>query len=216
MALEELCHPSRDITRSANGLARGSGAFSCVAHGITGSLHRGVFLADGALLLPAGQRVAGELRILRSLFGLQIPNVGFIQRTFSLLRLLIGTQLVRMIGMFAHLQGGGIEPVALQPRAYRSIVILIGLRKLLVQLLMRRFYRTVNRMPETGGRLCLGFLKTETEFLFPGMGRRSIARLCCSCRRTRGNGHFPGGVCASGRASTLCCLFLLLGRLRGW
>ena len=94
----------------------------------------------------------------------------------------MGTQLVRMIGMFAHLQGGGADPVALQHRAYRSVVILIGLCKLLVQLIVRRFYRTLNRMSETGGRLRFGFLKPETEFLFPGMGRRSIGHRCCRLR----------------------------------
>ena len=213
MALEELRHPSRNVTRSANGLPRGGGAFPCIAYGIAGSLHRSVFFSDSALLLPAGQRVAGELRILRTLFGLQISDIGFIQRTFSLLRLLIGPQLVRVIGVFAHLQGGSAEPVALQHSACGSIVIFVGLRKLLVQLIVCRFYRTVNRMTETGGRLRLGFLKPEPEFLFPGMGRRSIARLCCRLwSRGCGRRRFPGGLW---RVSFLCCLFLLRRRLRG-
>ena len=159
MALENLCHPSRDVTRSANGLPRGSGAFSCIANGIADSLHRGIFLADGAFLLPAGERIAGKLRILRAMFGLQIPDVGFIQRTFSILRLLIGAQLVRVIGMFTHLQGRGAEPVALKHSAFGSIVIFVGLCQLLVQLIVYRFHRTLNRMPETGGRFCFGFLK---------------------------------------------------------
>ena len=159
MTLKNLRHPSRNVTRSANGLPRGSGAFSCIANGIAGSLHRGIFPADGTLLLPAGERIAGKLRILRAMFGLQIPDVGFIQRTFSILRLLIGAQLMCMISMFAHLQGGGTEPVALQHRAYRGVVIFIGLCKLLMQLIVCRFHRALNRMPETGGRFCFGFLK---------------------------------------------------------
>ena len=161
MALENLRHPSRDITRSANGLPRGSGALSCIAHGVSGSLHHGIFLADGALLLPAGEWIAGELRILRALFGLHITEIGLIQCALSLLRLFIGPQPVRMIGVLTHLQGGGAEPVALQHRTYRSVVILIGLCQLLVQLIMYRFYRTLNRMKETGGRLRFVFLKLE-------------------------------------------------------
>ena len=93
------------------------------------------------------------------MFGLQIPDVGFIQRTFSILRLLIGAQLVRVIGMFTHLQGRGAEPVALKHSAFGSIVIFVGLCQLLVQLIVYRFHRTLNRMPETGGRFCFGFLK---------------------------------------------------------
>ena len=193
MALENLCHPFRDVTRSANGLARGGSTFLRIAHGISGGLHRGIFLADGAFLLPAGERIAGEFRILHTMFGFQIPYVSFIRRTFSILRLLIGAQLVCMISMFAHLQGGGTEPVALQHRAYRGVVIFIGLCKLLMQLIVYRFHRTLNRMPETGGRFCFGFLKPEMDFLFPGMGRRSINRLGC---RLGHRGHkrrcFPG------------------------
>ena len=214
MALENLCHPFRDVTRSANGLARGGSTFLRIAHGISGGLHRGIFLADGAFLLPAGERIAGEFRILHTMFGFQIPYVSFIQRTFSILRLLIGAQLVCMISMFAHLQGGGTEPVALQHRAYRGVVIFIGLCKLLMQLIVYRFHRTLNRIPETGGRFCFGFLKPEMDFLFPGMGRRSINRLhSCLWSRGRGRRRFPGGLW---RVPFLCCLLLLLRRLSGW
>ena len=193
MALENLCHPFRDVTRSANGLARSDSTFFRIVHGISGSLHRGIFLADGVFLLPAGERIAGEFRILHAMFGFQIPYVSFIQRTFSILRLLIGAQLMCMISMFAHLQGGGTEPVALKHSACGGVVIFIGLCQLLVQLIVYRFHRTLNRMPETGGRFCFGFLKPEMDFLFPGMGRRSINRLGC---RLGHRGHkrrcFPG------------------------
>ena len=73
--------------------------------------------------------------------------------------IMLGTQLVRVIGMFTHLQGRGAEPVALKHSAFGSIVIFVGLCQLLVQLIVYRFHRTLNRMPETGGWFCFGFLK---------------------------------------------------------
>ena len=64
----------------------------------------GILPANGTLLLPSGIRIAGELwMLLLSLF-FQYADVGPIQPLFRFLQPLVGTHLMRMIGMFAHLQ----------------------------------------------------------------------------------------------------------------
>ena len=124
MALKNLSQPSRDIAGSARGLSRGG--LTRPARGF----QPGILLADGSLLLPAGQGIAGRLRIFGALPGREIPKVGFVQPLFRLLSLSERAQLVRMIGVLTHLQSRSPELIALERCACRNVVILVGLCKL--------------------------------------------------------------------------------------
>ena len=79
----------------------------CVLYGSAAfpALGCGVFPANGTLLLPAGIGIAGELRMLLPVLLFHHTDVSLIQPLFRFFQPLVGTHLMRMIGMFTHLQG---------------------------------------------------------------------------------------------------------------
>ena len=153
-------------------------------------------------MLPAGQGIAGRLRIFGALPGREIPKVGFVQPLFRLLSLSERAQLVRMIGVLTHLQSRSPELIALERCACRNVVILVGLCKLPVQLIVYRLDGALCRMPEPGGRFPLRFLKPKPDFLSSfrcgGMGR--FSRRLCFLLPGR---PFTGGFCINRNAAFL-------------
>ena len=201
MALKNLSQPSRGIAGSARGLSRSG--LTRPARGF----QRGILLADGPLLLPAGQGIAGRLRIFDTLLGREIPKVGVVQPLFRLLGFSERAQLVRMIGVLAHLQGRSPEPIALERCACRNVVILVGLCKLPVQLIVCRLDGALYRMPEPGGWFRLRFLKPKADFL-SSFRRGRMGRFShCPCFLLSVR-SFSGGFCINRNAAFLGCLLI--------
>ncbi|MBS5572109.1 MAG: hypothetical protein KHX34_01840 [Clostridiales bacterium] len=158
-------------------------------------------------MLPAGQGIAGRLRIFDTLLGREIPKVGVVQPLFRLLGFSERAQLVRMIGVLAHLQGRSPEPIALERCACRNVVILVGLCKLPVQLIVCRLDGALYRMPEPGGWFRLRFLKPKADFL-SSFRRGRMGRFShCPCFLLSVR-SFSGGFCINRNAAFLGCLLI--------
>lgn len=86
-------------------------------------------------------------------------------------------QLFRVIGVLAHLQGGCLHIVCLQHSFHSNIVVLIGLGSLTVKLVTGRADGFLDRMGQSGGRLCRRLLPFQSVLLF-------LCRMRAGSRRT--------------------------------
>src|SRR5699024_5562895 len=126
------------------------------------TLGSGILFLDGVLLLPPGQRIAGKLGIVPQAFVVNGVDVGLFRLFLGFGGLLVGLQLVGMIGAlhhaparfgsFFHLMG-----------ALHTHIIFLGLPDFLVYFGEDRVPRRVPyRMGQLGGRLFLiHFLKAQ-------------------------------------------------------
>src|SRR5699024_8472429 len=77
-------------------------SFGGTACGLARTLGSGILFLDGVLLLPPGQRIAGKLGIVPQAFVVNGVDVGLFQLFLGFGGLLVGLQLVGMIGALNH------------------------------------------------------------------------------------------------------------------
>ena len=139
-----------------------------ISGSLTGALGGGILLFDGLLLLPAGKRVAGKLRIFLQRFLVQDIYIGLFQLTLCLGCFAVRLQLVTTVAL-PHQISAGLHRLLGLVGAFHAHIVLLCFPDLFVELARDQMDGSFpDSLRNFGGWLFL-VLKGQLRGLFSGI-----------------------------------------------